>query len=125
MGLLGFEVSAQLVDVVRSSDEEVAVGPPTEIAGRFAAGAGPGFPVLDDVERVLRQQDVLGPGEQLPDPAGALAGRGLGVGRVGLDQHDVETGIGLGEVQRGRGPDDAAADDDDRPHLESWCWVLR
>ena len=99
---LSLEVTAQLVDVVRSGDEEVAVRAPIEVAGRLVAGAGPGFPVLDDVERVLRQQDVFGSGEQLPDSAGALARRGLGVGRVGLDQHDAESGVGLGEVQRGR-----------------------
>jgi hypothetical protein len=61
--------------------------------------------------------DVLGSGEQLPDAAGALPGRGAGVGVVGLDDHDVETGIGGLEVQRGGAADCSRPDDENRAHV--------
>jgi hypothetical protein len=115
--LVGLEVPGQRVDVLGPDDEQVAVGAPAQLWRRAAVDGAPGLPVLDHIEHVPRHLDVLGPGEQLPDAAGALAGGGPAVGVVGLDDHDVEAGIGGLKVQGGGAADCSRPDDEDRAHV--------
>ena len=115
--LVGRVVAGQSVDVIGADDEQVPVGAPAQIRRRGAVDRAPRRPVLDRLEGVLRHQDVLRTGEQLPDTAGALPGGGLGVAVVGFDDNHLQAGLGLLQVQCGRAADRSCADDDNRAHV--------
>jgi hypothetical protein len=95
-----------------AGDEQVSLCMPCEVGRGFTVNGGELRPFADDLERVLRELDVLWVRKELADPARGAGCGGELVSWVRLDHVDADLGTRQLEMEGGGAADDAATDDE-------------